>query len=44
MKPGKGKSCDEYPFARTHEGGTKLPRRAVVSQPCPGVSRTNEAA
>lgn len=24
-KPPTGKSCDEYPFARTHEGGTALP-------------------
>ncbi|MEV7856240.1 NucA/NucB deoxyribonuclease domain-containing protein [Streptomyces sp. NPDC088183] len=24
-KPVPGKSCDEYPFARTHEGGTALP-------------------
>ncbi|MFE7356762.1 NucA/NucB deoxyribonuclease domain-containing protein [Streptomyces sp. NPDC057543] len=23
--PPRGKSCDEYPFARTHEGGTALP-------------------
>ena len=22
MKPGKGMSCDEYPFASTYEGGT----------------------
>ncbi|WP_459250054.1 NucA/NucB deoxyribonuclease domain-containing protein [Streptomyces youssoufiensis] len=35
MKPGKGKSCDEYPFARTHEGGTKLPKasRGVAAVP-----------
>jgi hypothetical protein len=25
--PPKGKSCDEYPFASTEEGGTKLPEK-----------------